>query len=88
MPIKHAALKQLRKDIKRNKRNSATRSELGTLTKRVAQLIQSKQIDDARTALSQLVGRFDRAAKKGVLHRNRAARFKSRLTRRLNRAAA
>lgn len=88
MPIKHAALKQLRKDIKRNKRNNATRSELGTLTKRVAQLIQGKKIDEARTALSQLVGRLDRAAKKGVLHRNRAARFKSRLTRRLNRVAA
>ena len=61
MPIKHAALKQLRKDVKRNKRNNATRSELGTITKRVAALIQSKQIDEARTALSQLASRFDRA---------------------------
>lgn len=88
MPIKHAALKQLRKDVKRNRRNNATRSELGTLTKRVAKLIQASQIDEARKALSELVSRLDRATNKGVLHKNKAARFTSRLTRRLNQTAA
>ena len=88
MPIKHSALKQLRKDAKRRERNNATRSELRTMTKRAAKLIQANQLEEARQALRQLAGQFDRAAKKGVIHRNRATRFKSRLARRLNRTAA
>jgi len=87
MPVKHSALKQLRKDIKRNQRNQATRSELRTLTKQVAKSIQENKLDEARKIISQLASRLDRSAKKGVIHRNRAARLKSRLTRRLNRTA-
>ena len=40
MPIKHAALKQLRKDKKRQQRNQAVRSELRTLTKRLLGLLK------------------------------------------------
>ncbi|MBI4341020.1 MAG: 30S ribosomal protein S20 [Candidatus Omnitrophica bacterium] len=85
MPIKHAALRQLRKDRARQQRNQAVRSELKTLTKRLLGLLQSKKLDEAKTLIHVVAGKYDRAASKGVLHRNTAARSKSRLALQLNR---
>ena len=83
MPIKHAALKQIRKDRKRQVRNQAMRSELKTLTKRLLGLLKSQKLDEARTLIREVSKRFDRAASRGVIHRNTASRYKSRLMRRL-----
>jgi small subunit ribosomal protein S20 len=83
MAIKHAALKQLRKDRRRQQRNQMVRSELKTLTKRFVALVSAKRTDDARTLLHSLTSKYDRAASKGVIHRNTAARYKSRLSKRL-----
>ena len=88
MAIKHAALKQLRKDRKRQSRNQAVRSELKTLAKRFATLVTTRKTDEARASLRALVSKYDRAASKGVIHRNTAARYKSRLTARLNKTPA
>ena len=84
MPIKHAALKQIRKDEKRRLRNQAVRSELKTLTKRLVGLLATQQVNEAR-ALLRIVGKeYDHAAAKGIIHRNIASRYTSRLARRLN----
>ena len=88
MPIKHAALRQLRKDRKRQARNQAFRSELRTLTKRFQALLQAKKLDDAKALIRDVASSYDRAAKKGILHRNTAARYKSRFTLQLNRLSA
>jgi small subunit ribosomal protein S20 len=88
MPIKHAALKQLRKDKVRHSRNQAVQSELKTFTKQFLSLINTKKIDEARNMLSQLEKKYDRAASKHVIHRNTASRMKSRLTLRLNRSGS
>ena len=85
MPIKHAALKQIRKDRKRRARNQAIQSELRTITRELHGLLAAQQLDEAKTLLRQVVARYDHAASKGVIHRNTAARYKSRLTRQLNR---
>ena len=45
-------------------------------------------IENARQSLTVAISRLDRAAKKGVIHKNNAARRKSRLTRLVNQAAA
>ena len=84
MPIKHAALKQIRKDRKRYQRNQAIRSELKTLTKRLLILLKGQQLDEAKTLIRLVAKRYDHAASKGIVHRNTAARYKSRLMRRLN----
>ena len=84
MPIKHAALKQIRKDRPRRQRNQAVRSELKTLTKRLIGLLQAKQLDDAKTLLQLVSKKYDRAASAHVIHRNTAARYKSRLARKLH----
>ena len=88
MPIKHAALKQIRKDRKRQERNQAMRSELKTLTKRLVVLLTSQKLDEARVHIQLLAKKYDHAASKGIIHPNTAARYKSRLTRQLNKRAA
>ncbi len=83
MPIKYAALRSIRKDRKRQVRNQGARSELRTLRKRVAALIAAKQLDQARALAPAIAKKFDRAAARGLIHRNTAARVKSRLSRQL-----
>ena len=87
MPIKHAALRQIRKDRKRHSRNQAVRSELKTLTKQLVQLLQAQQLDEARSVIRLVAKKYDRAASAHVIHANTAARYKSRLMRRINRIA-
>lgn len=88
MPIKHAALKQIRKDRKRQQRNQALRSALKNLTKRYLGLLQSQQLDEAKKLMPLVAKEYDQAASQGILHRNTAARSKSRLMRRLARSAS
>ena len=88
MAIKHAALKQLRKDRKHQQRNHMVRSELKTLTKQFVTLVSAKRLDDARALIQRLASKYDRAASRGVIHRNTAARYNSRLARRLTRSSS
>ena len=87
MPIKHVALKQLRKDAKRTERNRALRSELKTLKKQFLSLLAQGKPQEARQLLPTVMRRFDHAAAKRVVHRNTASRIKSRLMRRLRNEA-
>ena len=70
---------------KRRVRNKGVRSELKT---RTANAVRSAGGDDSPEALRLAVKRIDQAASKGVIHKNTAARRKSRLMRRVNRAGA
>ena len=83
MPIKHAALKQIRKDRTRQSRNQAVRAELKTLTKRLLALLGEQKLEEARQLIRLVSKKFDRAASARVIHPNTAARYKSRLARRL-----
>jgi len=85
MPNKHAALKQIRKDRKRQQRNQAIRSELRTLTKQLLALLSGQKLAEAKAFINVVVKKYDRAASQGVVHRNTASRYKSRLAQRLNR---
>lgn len=87
MPIKHAALKQLRKDRKRHQRTQAIRSELKTLTKQLVTLLREQKTQEAQQLLRQVTSQYDRAVSKGIVHRNTASRYKSRLARRINKPA-
>ena len=67
-------------------RNKAVRSELRTRT-RAAVTAAESGADDATAALRLAVKRLDQAASKGVIHKNTAARRKSRLVRRISDAS-
>ena len=87
MPIKHAALRQMRKDRKRQQRNLAVRSELKTLAKRLLTLLSEKKLPEAGSLMRTVIRAYDRAASKRVIHPRAAARYKSRLSKRLQKVA-
>jgi small subunit ribosomal protein S20 len=71
-------IKRNRQNAKRADRNKAVRSELKTRTKSAVAAIESGA-DDAAAKTKAAVQRIDSAAAKGVIHKNAAARRKSRL---------
>jgi len=83
MPIKRAALRQQRKDRKRRIRNLGIHTELKTLRKKFQALLSGQQFDQAAAFLPTLIKKLDQAWVKGILHRNTASRYQSRLTRQL-----
>jgi small subunit ribosomal protein S20 len=76
-----SAVKNIRKSRKRRDINRARRSALRTEIKRVRLALEKKDGASARKALPTALSTIDRAVSKGVMHRNAAARHKSRLTR-------
>jgi small subunit ribosomal protein S20 len=71
-------IKRNRQNERRRLRNKAVRSELKTRTKRAVTAAE-QGTDDATEALRLALKRIDKAASKGVIHKNQAARRKSRL---------
>lgn len=63
----------------RRQRNAAQRSTLRTFIKKVVKAIQAGDREAAVKAYQDAVPRIDRAARKGLIHANKAARHKSRL---------
>jgi small subunit ribosomal protein S20 len=80
-------IKRNRQNVKRNERNKAVRSELKTRIKRAIGAAEQGE-ENAADAARLAVKRLDKAASKGIIHKNAAARRKSRLQKRLNRAGA
>jgi small subunit ribosomal protein S20 len=78
-----SAIKNNRKNRRRRDINRARRSSLRTAIKRMRQLIE-KDGEAAHKSLSRAMSTLDRAVSKGVMHRNAAARHKSRMMKRLN----
>jgi len=76
-------IKRNRQTIKRAERNKAVRSELKTRTKVATKAVEGGG-DDAAELTRLAVKRIDSAASKGVIHKNAAARRKSRLMKKLN----
>ncbi len=78
-------IKRNRQNLVRHERNKAVRSELKTRT-RSAVTAADTGADDADERLRAAIKRIDAAAAKGVIHRNAAARRKSRLMARVQQA--
>ena len=79
-------IKRNRTNEKARARNKAVRSEMRTRTKQAVNAAESGA-ENADEVLRLAVKRIDTAAAKGVIHRNDAARRKSRLMRRVNAAS-
>ena len=80
-------IKRNRQNERRRQANKAVRSELATRTKHAVEAAESGA-DDVDEKLRLAIKRIDDAAAKGVIHKNTAARKKSRLTRQVNAAAS
>ena len=83
-----SAEKQMRQGVKRRARNRNNISQLKTQVKKLRAVIAAGDAEAAKKLLPETVGEIDKAAKKGVVHDNAAARHKSRLTRKVNALSA
>jgi small subunit ribosomal protein S20 len=78
-----SALKAHRQSLKNREHNRHFRSRLRSALKNVRAAIAGKDQNAARTVLRQTVSLIDKMASKGIIHRNAAGRYKSRLSSRL-----
>ncbi len=83
-----SALKRMRQNEQRRLRNSAVRSRMKAAVKTTRMALGEASGEAARTEVKRAAIAVDRAVSKGVLHRNTAARMKSRLAQKLNRLLA
>ena len=84
MATRHAsAVKAHRQTIKRNAHNAALRSKLRTGLKAIRAAIDAGEFTQAKAALSQTFSLIDKMSGKGIIHDNAAARYKSRLAKRV-----
>lgn len=82
-----SALKRVRVAERNRLHNRPYRSAARTLVKKAELAIQSGDAAEARTAVQRAIAMLDRVAGKGIIHRNNAARRKSRLMAKFNNVA-
>ena len=78
-----SALKRARQTETRTTRNRANTSQVRTALRKFRTALQSGKPGEAKAAFAGTVSMIDKAVKKGVIHKNTAARYKSRLSARL-----
>jgi len=75
-----SARKRARQSEKRRAHNASQRSMVRSLIKKVVKAVEAKDKTAAETAYREMVPVLDRYATRGLIHKNKAARHKSRLT--------
>lgn len=78
-----SAKKRSKQTVVRNARNAAQRSQLRTAVKKVLKALDSNDAAGAKAAYDVAQPILDRFSARGLIHRNKAARHKSRLTARI-----
>ena len=78
-----SAKKRAKQTVVRNARNVAQRSMLRTAVKKVVKALDANDAVGAETAFASAQPLLDRMAARGLIHKNKAARHKSRLTARI-----
>ena len=86
MPIKQAAIKDLRKNRKRAARNKKIKTSLRNLVKENRKNIETEKMDEQ--ILKKTISEIDRAVRKKIIKKNTAARKKSRLFKHLKKVQA
>ena len=81
MPAKKAG----RQSVKRALRNGSVRTATRTATNKALVSIEAGDVAEAEATVHQAISILDRAVRKGVLHKNSAARRKSRIATKLHR---
>ena len=84
MPKHRTVLKRQRQNLRRRMINKTTRTRLRSQLKKLRALIASGAEEEARQALIATIAIIDKSITKGVIHKNAAARLKSRLSRQVN----
>ena len=88
MPNHKSAEKRVRQSEKRRLNNRTHRTKVRTYIKKMRAALDSGKADEIQQVLPNAISVIDKSVQKGVLHKNAAARYKSRLTVRANQSAA
>ena len=78
-----SALKAHRQSLKNRDRNRQFRSHLRGALRSIRAAIEGKDMEAAKSALKDTISLIDKMANKGIIHRNAAGRYKSRLSRQI-----
>ena len=80
MPRLKSAIKRVKTSERNRLRNLTYTTQIKTLTRKVSDLVEKKDLKAAKEAASSAFTLIDRAATKRILHKNNAARKKSRIS--------
>ena len=83
----NSAEKRARQNLKRRARNAAIKSSLKTINKKFLATVETPDKAAAEQSYRETTRAFDKAVSKNVIHKNKAARKKSRLAKQLHKAA-
>jgi len=87
VPSKNTAEKRIKQSEKRHERNVATKSKIKTAFKKALDAVEQGKTDEVKELVKSAVVAIDTAASKDIFHKNKAARKKSRLMKKMNEAA-
>ncbi len=86
MPQHKSAMRRVKRSQKEKMQNKIYRSKFKNLTKKINRALEEGNVETANEMLPKAFSAIDRAAKIGTIHKNQAARRKSRLVKRIDRA--
>ncbi|MGE6629238.1 30S ribosomal protein S20 [Bacillus sp. NPDC077027] len=84
MPNIKSAIKRTKTNNERRAHNATIKSAMRTAIKHVEASVASNDAEQAKVALNAAAKRIDKAVKTGLVHKNAAARYKSRLAQKVN----
>ena len=87
MPRRRTSLKRNRQNQKKHLRNLKVKIQLKKTLKSLQELINTKNLEEAKKIISKVFSQLDKAAKKNIIHPKTASRKKSRLMKRINKGA-
>jgi small subunit ribosomal protein S20 len=86
MPLTESAKKAFRQSNKRRKQSQLAKNKIKKLEKTIESLLAQKKVAEAKNLLPQISRALDKAAKIGVIKKNKASRKRSRASRLVKRA--
>lgn len=79
LPNIKSSIRSVKTDAERRAKNAAVKSQIRTASRKTVEAVQAGAVEEAKQALVHATSVIDKAASKGVLHKNTAARKKSNL---------
>ena len=84
MPNIKSSIRSVKTDAERRAKNAQVKSQVRTATRKTVEAVATGQAEEAKAAFIKATSVIDKAANKGVLHKNTAARKKANLAAKVN----
>lgn len=84
MPNIKSSIRSVKTDAELHAKNSAVKSSIRKAVRKLNEAVEAGQTEEAKNLLTNVVSGFDKAVAKGIVHKNTAARKKSRMAQKVN----